>query len=439
MLFQEIIRKKRDGITLSNAEIAAFVAGIANGSASEGQIAAFAMAVFFNGMTMGERVALTMAMRDSGRVLAWRGLERPLLDKHSTGGVGDTVSLMLAPLVAACGGAVPMISGRGLGHTGGTLDKLEAITGYDATPSAERLQKVVREVGCVIVGQTGELAPADARLYATRDVTATVESIALITASILSKKLAAGLDALVMDVKVGSGAFMPTAEAARGLAESIVAVGCGAGLATIAFLTDMNQALAPCAGNAIEVACAIDALTGRARPRRLMDVTLALAAELLCLGKLAADAGDALTRLEDALASGRAAETFAKMVAALGGPTDLIERPDKTLRIAPITLAVRATIGGFVTRVDTRAIGVAVVELGGGRRRVDDVVDPSVGVTELAALGTPIDAGDALAIVHARNSENARRAAETVLAAYTVSATVGPRVPKPVIERIASA
>ena len=424
MLLKEIIRKKRDGMVLSTAEIAAFVAGIADGGASEGQIAAFAMAVFFNDMTMQERVALTTAMRDSGRVLEWRAsqgeFDRPVLDKHSTGGVGDTVSLILAPLVAACGGAVPMISGRGLGHTGGTLDKLDAIPGYCSTPSIARLQRVVRDVGCAIVGQTGELAPADSRFYATRDVTATVESIALITASILSKKLAAGLDALVMDVKLGSGAFMPTLEAARALAESIVAVGSGAGLSTIAFLTDMNQPLAPCAGNAIEVRCAIAALTGGARPKRLMDVTLTLAAALLCSGGLADNVDDATAKLENALASGRAAERFTNMVAALGGPADLVESPYKYLAEAPHLFEVRARKAGIVSRIDARMLGVAVVELGGGRRRADDLVDAAVGLAELAAIGTRLEKGDAIAMIHARDGVSAERAEESVLAAYVI-------------------
>ena len=441
MLLQEIIRKKRDGMVLSTAEIAAFVAGIADGSAGEGQIAAFAMAVYFSDMTMQERVALTTAMRDSGRVLQWRTphwrLDRPVLDKHSTGGVGDTVSLILAPLVAACGGAVPMISGRGLGHSGGTLDKLDAIPGYCSTPSIARLQRVVRDVGCAIVGQTGELAPADYRFYATRDVTATVESIALITASILSKKLAAGLDALVMDVKAGTGAFMPTMEAARALAESIVAVGSGAGLSTIAFLTDMNQPLAPCAGNAIEVRCAIAALTGRARPKRLMDVSLALAAALLCLGRLADNVDDATAKLEDALASGRAAERFAKMVTALGGPADLVESPEKYLAQALHLHEVRAPQAGIVSHIDARALGVAVVELGGGRRRADDLVDPAVGLAALAAIGTRVEKGDAIAMIHARDGEDGMRAEKAVLAAYAIDPEANVAgSPNPILARI---
>ena len=428
MLTQEIIRKKRDGVVLSAHEIESFIAGIANGSVGEGQIAAFAMAVFFNDMTMDERVALTRAMRDSGRVIDWRGgacagsfaIDRPVVDKHSTGGVGDTVSLILAPLVAACGAAVPMISGRGLGHTGGTLDKLEAIPGYEVAPSVERLQAVVREVGCAIVGQTGELAPADSRIYATRDVTATVESIPLITASILAKKLAAGLDALVMDVKVGSGAFMPTLEKARELAASIVAVGRGAGLVTTALLTDMDQPLAPCAGNAIEVRCAIDVLTRRTHPMRLIEATFALAAEMLVSARLASTADAALRDLDRALTSGRAAECFAKMVTALGGPSDLLEHPDRHLLRAPCQRAVHAPSDGVVRAIDVRALGMAVVALGGGRRRAEDRIDPAVGLSALAQIGASVKAGDAIALIDARDESQAARAAGVVLQSYSI-------------------
>ncbi|MGF1609419.1 MAG: thymidine phosphorylase, partial [Kiloniellales bacterium] len=298
---QEIIRRKRDGAALSEAEIAFMVEGLTSGALSEGQAAAFAMAVFFRGMERRECVALTKAMTRSGSMIDWSGLGRPVLDKHSTGGVGDKVSLMLAPLLAACGAAVPMISGRGLGHTGGTLDKLEAIPGYDTTPGLERLRTVVAEAGCAIIGQTAELAPADRRLYAIRDVTATVESVPLITASILSKKLAAGLDGLVMDVKVGNGAFMAEPAAARELAESLVAVAGAAGLPTVALITDMNQVLGRSAGNALEVREAIDYLTGASRDPRLHEVTLALAVEALLLGGLAGDAETAQELLRDAL------------------------------------------------------------------------------------------------------------------------------------------
>jgi thymidine phosphorylase len=440
MLPQEIIRKKRDGQALDDAEIAAFVAGITDGSIADAQIAAFAMAVFFNDMSMDERVALTRAMCASGRVLDWRDVtDQPIVDKHSTGGVGDTVSLILAPLVAACGAAVPMISGRGLGHTGGTLDKLAAIPGYDLTPSARRFQDIVRGVGCAIVGQTGDLAPADARFYATRDVTATVESIALITASILSKKLAAGLDALVMDVKVGSGAFMPTLERARELAAGIAAVGRGAGLATTALLTAMDQPLAPCAGNAIEVRCALDVLTGSSAPdlQRLIDVTHALGAEMLVSAGIAADAHAATALLDDALRSGRAAERFARMVAALGGPADLVEHPGRHLAEAPCHRVVGAPSDGIVRAIDVRALGLVVVALGGGRQRAEDAIDPSVGLEGLAPLGRAVRAGDPLATIAARDDAAAERAAAAIVACYRIEdGDVGAHALAAIVERI---
>lgn len=422
MLPQEIIRKKRDGSALDPLEISAFVRGIADNSVSEGQIAAFAMAVFFQGMTMPERVALTMAMRDSGRVLDWRSLNLPgpVIDKHSTGGVGDVVSLMLGPMLAAVGGFVPMISGRGLGHTGGTLDKFDAIPGYQTSISIEKFQQTVKDVGVAIIGQTSDLAPADKRFYATRDVTATVESIPLITASILSKKLAAGLQALVMDVKTGSGAFMPTPENSLELARSIATVGTGAGVATSALVTDMNQPLAPCAGNAIEVRCAINYLTGNSRPPRLHEVTLALCAELMVTAKLTADHRAARAQLLAVLDNGRAAEMFSRMVATLGGPADLIEAPDKHLGHASVALPVPALREGFVHAMDTRALGLAVVALGGGRRVAADTVDPAVGLTGFVELGQRVRAGEPLATVHARDSAAAHEAIATIQQAVMI-------------------
>jgi thymidine phosphorylase len=424
---QEIIRKKRDKLALSAAEIGFFVRGITDGSVSEGQIAAFAMAVYFNGMPMNERVAFTLAMRDSGQVLEWRslGLNGPVLDKHSTGGVGDVVSLALGPMIAACGGYVPMISGRGLGHTGGTMDKFDAIPGYCTKPDNERFRQVVKDVGVAIIGQTDALAPSDKRVYSIRDVTATVESVAMITGSILSKKLAAGLDALVMDVKVGSGAFMPDFEKSRDLASSIVSVGNGAGVRTSAVLTDMNESLCPSAGNALEVRLALDYLSGKSRPTRLHEVTLALCAEMLVLAGLAADLSSARRRLQQALDSGAAAERFARMVRALGGPSDLFERPDAHLEAAPVVLAVAAPHAGYAMRCDCRALGMAVVSLGGGRTRPSDGIDYAVGLSELVALGEPVQAGQTLALVHARSESAARDAMRQVLAAYTLSEQPG--------------
>jgi thymidine phosphorylase len=420
MLPQEIIRRKRDGGTLTPAEIAFMVKGLTDGSVTEGQVAAFAMAVFFRGMAMPERVALTEAMRDSGRVLDWRDLPGPALDKHSTGGVGDTVSLMLAPAVAACGGYVPMISGRGLGHTGGTLDKLDSIPGYASQPDEALFRKVVRDVGCAIIGQTADLAPADKRFYGIRDVTATVESIPLITASILSKKLAAGLHGLAMDVKFGAGAFMARIEDAEELAGSLATVATGAGLPTTALLTDMNEPLASAAGNAVEVRYAIDYLSGARREKRMHEVTVALGAEMLLTGGLAASVEDGRAKMERAIASGAAAGKFAEMVAALGGPKDLMERPERHLAKADVVRTVLAPSAGFVSAIDNRSLGLAVVALGGGRTRAADPVDHAVGLTGLAGLGAELAEGDALAVVHARTEAAFEAAARAVVAAYTL-------------------
>ncbi|WP_291744886.1 thymidine phosphorylase [Bauldia sp.] len=436
MLPQEIIRRKREGQPVDPADIAALVEGLTHGSVTEGQVAAFAMAVFFRGMSREEAVALTLAMRDSGAVLDWTGLEGPVLDKHSTGGIGDNVSLMLAPAITACGGFVPMISGRGLGHSGGTLDKLDSIPGYTTQPDLETFRRVVEAVGCAIIGQTADLAPADKRLYAIRDVTATVESVPLITASILSKKLAAGLDGLVLDVKTGSGAFMATIEAARELAGSLVSVANGAGLKTSALITGMDEPLASAAGNAVEVMNAVDFLTGRHRDARLHDVVVSLGAELLASGGLAADTGEGRAKMEDAYASGRAAELFGRMVAALGGPGDFMEKPGTYLKAAPVVRPVTANQAGIVDAIDGRKIGVAVVELGGGRAREADTIDHAVGFTALAGLGATVGGDDVpLAIVHARTEAHAERAEAALRAAYSVGD--GPAEPSAaVLERI---
>lgn len=421
LLPQEIIRRKRDGHALGDAELRAFAQGIADESIGEAQIAAFAMAVCWRGMDTAEAVSLTLAMRDSGRVLRWadESLPGPVLDKHSTGGVGDTVSLMLGPMLAACGGFVPMISGRGLGHTGGTLDKLEAIPGYRAGVPVEQLRRVVREAGVAIVGAGESLAPADRRFYAVRDVTATVESVPLITASILSKKLAAGLGALVLDVKFGNGAFMQDLARARELARSLVEVGCGAGLPTQVLLTDMNQALAPAAGNALEVRVALDYLRGDARPARLHEVVMALGAAVLQQAGLAADDAAARARLLHALDSGSAAERFARMVAGLGGPADVLAKPG--LPPAAVVRDVTAGHAGFVAAVDTRALGMAVVALGGGRRRGGDAIDPSVGLSNLLPIGTPVAADTPLVRVHARTQADADEAIAAVRRACAIA------------------
>lgn len=423
MLAQEIIRIKRDGHTLARAHIDAFVRGLVDGSWSEGQAAALAMAMFLQGMSRIETVDLTQAMTHSGLVMDWRAahLNGPILDKHSTGGVGDKVSLMLAPIVSACGGVVPMISGRGLGHTGGTLDKLASIPGYQCAPDVPTLHRALHSAGCAIIGQTAELAPADRRLYAIRDVTATVESVPLITASILSKKLAAGLQALVMDVKVGNGAFADSLGMATTLAESLVQVANGAGLPTRAWLTDMNQVLGSNCGNALEVNEAVQFLRGEKVDTRLMQVTRRLSAELLLTGGLATDDAQALQQVDDALHSGRALEQFARMVAALGGPADFCERPGHYLPTAPVQLPVLAPHSGFVAAMATRDIGLAVVELGGGRRLAGDTIDARVGFAQFAQIGQAVQAGELLAMVHAADASAAERARQTLLAKVLVS------------------
>jgi thymidine phosphorylase len=437
----ELIRRKRDGAILENEEIERLVSGFVDGSVSEGQVAAFAMAVYFRGMTSAECAALTRAMTRSGTTLDWSdaGLGGPLLDKHSTGGVGDKVSLILAPIIAALGGFVPMISGRGLGHTGGTLDKLGSIPGYDTAPDVATFRAAVRAAGCAIVGQTDELAPADRRLYAIRDVTATVDSIPLITASILSKKLVARPDALVIDVKVGSGALIPSPslEPATALAESLLSVSEEAGLPSVVLLTDMSQALGEDVGNALEVREAIDVLIGHRRDARLHAVTAALAAEMLVLGGLAADHAAAARAVDRALGSGGAAERFGRMVAALGGPADLVERPDRYLARAPVRVPVFPDRPGTIVRMDARAVGLVVTRLGGGRRRAEDTIDPAVGLTNVRGIGDAVGLDRPIAVIHARSAAAAEEAAAALRASVTVGDEPKVRVGSPVMRRIA--
>lgn len=423
MIPQEVIRHKRDSKILSSEEIAFFVKGITDESISEGQVAAFAMAVFFNGMSVPERVALTEAMRDSGDVLKWDGenaLPGPVIDKHSTGGIGDNVSLMLGPIIAACGGYVPMISGRGLGHTGGTLDKLDSIPGYNTQPDIATLRSVVRECGVAIVGQTAELAPADKRLYSIRDITATVESLDLITASILSKKLAAGLQGLVMDVKTGNGAFMAKHDDAVALAQSIVDVANGAGVKTSALITDMNQPLASAAGNAVEVREAVRFLQGRQSDSRLDSVVTFLCAELLIMGGLSDDTASAISMVKNSISDGQALDRFSQMVSLLGGPSDFVEKIDFYLPNAEISHNVKATESGYISNIDTRSLGIAVLELGGGRRRADDSIDYAVGLSNLAEIGKEIRIGDNIATIHAQTDEALKLAEKSILSAYTI-------------------
>lgn len=432
---QEIIAKKRDGLALSAEEIGRIVQGLVDGGIGDAQIGALAMAVVLNGMDDAETVALTRAMAHSGQRLSWSDLPGPALDKHSTGGIGDKVSLILAPLLAAVDGYCPMISGRGLGHTGGTLDKLESLDGYDTRPTLDRFAAVVRRAGCAIIGQTADLAPADRRLYAIRDVTATVESRPLIVASILSKKLASGAAGLVMDVKVGNGAFMVTPEEARTLGRTIADVANAAGLPTRAFLTDMNQCLGHTAGNALEVAEAVAFLKGERQDLRLAEVVLTLGAELLVLGSLASDAADARRRLTRQLASGGAAERFARMIAMLGGPPNALDPAALAHAAAPVTVPVRAATDGHVTAIETRQLGLAVIALGGGRTSPGQAVDHAVGLSEVKGIGERVDRGAPLALVHARTRDRAEAIANDLAAAFRIEAATPAGAPV-IIERL---
>ena len=417
---QWIIERKRDGGEIPPESVAEFVARYSDGRLPDYQMAAFAMAVYFRGMSRAETLALTDAMRRSGDTLSWDGLDRPTADKHSTGGIGDKASIPLAPLVAACGVAVPMISGRGLGITGGTLDKLEAIPGYDTRLSVERYRQVVSEVGCSIVGQTDRLAPADRKLYALRDVTGTVPSIPLITASILSKKLAEGAATLVFDVKCGAGAFMKTREEAAALAESLVSGARGAGRKAEAIVTAMDEPLGRAAGNALEIAESVAVLRGEG-PADTRELVVRLAIPMLVLSGVEPDAAAARADLEKKLASGAALETFARMVAAHGGDARIAEAPEKVLAAAPVQVDVPAPRAGFVSKVDADGIGRAVLLLGGGRRAVTDAIDPAVGVSEMRKAGEKVGAGEPLARIHAGSEADARAVSSLVAQAFALA------------------
>ena len=429
-----IIAQIRDGSAPPPDQIAWFAAGLASGAVSDAQAGAFAMAVLLKGLGEAGRVALTTAMRDTGHVLKW-DLPGPVIDKHSTGGIGDCVSLLLAPALAACGAYVPMISGRGLGHTGGTLDKLEAIPGFRTGLSEAQLQRQMAQMGCAIVSASAEIAPADRRLYAIRDVTGTVESIDLITASILSKKLAAGLEALVLDVKCGSGAFMKTLEQAEALARALVTTAQGAGCMTTALITDMSQPLATAAGNALEVTEVMETLTGTSVNTALWEITVALGGEALALGGLAHDAADGAKRIAQVLESGAAAEKFGQMIAAQGGPADFVDRWPDRLPAATVIRDVPCLADGFVRTIDGEALGLAVVRLGGGRQREGDKINPSVGLSELAGIGEQIGLGEPLCMVHATTEAQAEAAIAAVQAAYAMD-DVAPGDPALILKRI---
>lgn len=417
---RSIVAQIRDGGQPDAAALHWFAQGLASGAVSDAQAGAFAMAVLLRGLGEAGRVALTRGMRDSGRVLAW-DMPGPVLDKHSTGGVGDCVSLVLAPALAACGAYVPMISGRGLGHTGGTLDKLEAIPGFRTALGEDLLRLQLSRTGCAILAASADIAPADKRLYAIRDVTGTVESIDLITASILSKKLAAGLEALVLDVKCGSGAFMRTLPEAEALARALVGTAQGAGCMTVALITDMSQPLATAMGNALEVTEVMETLTGTSVNTVLWDLAMSLGGEALALGGIAADPEDGAARIEQVLSSGHAAERFGQMVAAQGGPQDFVDRWPDRLPAAPVIREVPAPGPGFVGAIEGQRLGMAVVHLGGGRLREGDKVNPSVGLSDLAGIGEEIGAGDPLALVHAATEAQAEAAVRAVQAAYTMA------------------
>ena len=429
-----IIAKLRDKQRLSGEEISSFANGLADGNVTDAQGGAFAMAALLNGLSVEERVALTLAMRDSGDVMVW-DLPGAVIDKHSTGGIGDCVSLLLAPALAALGAYVPMVSGRGLGHTGGTLDKLEAIPGLKTEVSEERFRQIVSNVGMAIVSATGNIAPADKRLYAIRDVTGTVESVDLITASILSKKLAAGLESLVLDVKVGSGAFMKSMEDAIELANSLVSTANNAGCKASALITDMNQPCTTSVGNALEIMDVMVALTGGAKDTILVELTGALGGEVLRLAGMVADPAEGARQVIETLNDGSAAERFGRMVSELGGPIDFVERWRDRLPASPVVREVAAGQAGYVCGMNGQAIGLAVVHLGGGRLRGGDRVDPSVGLSNVAMIGDAVTVGTPLATIHAANDDAADTAAAAVQNAYVISEQI-PDAPKLIYRRV---
>lgn len=413
-----ILSRLRRGETPSGDELRWFAEGLADGGVSDAQAGAFAMGVCKGGLSEAGRTALTLAMRDSGAVMRW-DLDGPVVDKHSTGGVGDCVSLLLAPALAECGAYVPMISGRGLGHTGGTLDKLEAIPGVSTAIPQELMPQIVARAGCVIAGASARIAPADKRLYAVRDVTGTVESLDLITASILSKKLSEAPDALVLDVKLGSGAFMKTPEEARALARALTETANAAGCRASALITDMSQPLAPALGNALEVDASLRVLTGlEAGP--LADLTAELGGQVLAHAGLAADAAAGTAQIRAVIADGRAADRFGRMIAAQGGPLGFVDNWARFLPEADVMLEVAAREEGYVTAMDGEALGLAVVELGGGRQVESDIVNPAVGLSNVIRLGAKVEKGTPLAMVHAAREDAARRAAAAVRAAITI-------------------
>lgn len=437
MLFTEIIKKKIDNQALSSVDIQTFIKGLLGEGAQPEQLSALCMAILFNGMNAKETGSLIKALANSGTVLNWEEFkfDGPVIDKHSTGGVGDKTSFAIASIMAACGAYVPMISGRGLGHTGGTLDKLESIPGYSANVELDTFKRVVSEVGCAIVGQTAQLAPAEGRLYSIRDVTSTVESIPLICASIVSKKYAAGNNALVMDIKVGNGAFMQSLDNARLLAQTIIDASAEVNLKTTTLITDMSQILGRTAGNALEIHESIRYLKNEHRDLRLNEVTVAICSEMLLTSGLESDPQRARQLVEQVLTSGQAAEKFSQMVYELGGPHDLLENPNKYLAPASIVAPVFSAEEGFVSSVDVRAIGNMIVSLGGGRRVVTDQLDHAVGLSGIAAIGEPIGMDKPIATLHAKNQEAFDMASNALRAAYSISDSAKESI-DPIVEYI---
>ena len=419
---QDVIRKKRDGLSLSREEIDFFIGGVTSGRIADYQVSALLMAIYLNGMDQAEQQALTEAMLNSGNILDFSDIPKPKADKHSTGGVGDKTSIIIAPLVAACGVCVPMISGRGLGHTGGTLDKLESIPGYRVNLSASEFKQVLDQVGYVMAGQTAEIAPADKKMYALRDATATVEAIPLIVASIISKKGAAGLDAMIIDVKVGNGAFMREEARARDLAHALVSTGNSCGIKTRALLTDMNQPLGGAVGNSLEVEECIRILRGEANEaaRPVLELSLELSAHMLLLANVEQRIEAARARLQEVLGSGEALECLRSNIAAQGGDPRVCDAPDNFLPLVRETVKVESPRSGFITRVNTTEIGHAIAAIGGGRVRIEDTVDPTVGFTSELKLGDQVAAGEAIGIVYCADASEAANAARRIQAAYHI-------------------
>jgi pyrimidine-nucleoside phosphorylase len=433
---QDVIRKKRDGLTLSREEIDFFIAGITSGRIADYQVSALLMAIYLNGMDHAEQQALTEAMLNSGNILDFTDIPKPKADKHSTGGVGDKTSIIIAPLVAACDVCVPMISGRGLGHTGGTLDKLESIPGYRVNLSATEFKQVLDQAGYAMAGQTAELAPADKKMYALRDATATVEAIPLIVASIISKKGAAGLDAMIIDVKVGNGAFMREEGRARDLAHALVSTGNSCGIKTRALLTDMNQPLGGAVGNSLEIQECVNILRGEANEaaRPVLELSLELSAHMLVLANVDQTIEAARARLEKVLQSGKALECLRSNIAAQGGDPRVCDAPGSFLPLVRENVKVESPRSGFITRVDTTEIGHAIAAIGGGRVRIEDTVDPTVGFTSELKLGDRVNAGEAIGMVYCADTSDAEAAARRIQAAYHIADEAAGEAPKLVTE-----